>query len=97
MIEAYHVSKTYARGVYALRVAAALFGHNAPQSIAITQTPDGHGGSTSKVTTSELPLDEEADVVRLDNGQYATVTQRENPGVRNGDYVEVRGDHVYAR
>ena len=36
-------------------------------------------------------------VVRLDNGQYATVTQRENPGVRNGDYVEVRGDHVYAR
>ncbi|MEY2160879.1 MULTISPECIES: glycine zipper 2TM domain-containing protein [unclassified Rhodanobacter] len=36
-------------------------------------------------------------VVRLDNGQYATVTQRENPGVRNGDYVEVRGDHVYPR
>ena len=36
-------------------------------------------------------------VVRLDNGQYATVTQRENPGLRNGDYVEVRGDHVYAR
>ncbi len=35
-------------------------------------------------------------VVRLDNGQYATVTQRDNPGVRNGDYVEVRGDHVYA-
>ncbi|MBQ4853962.1 glycine zipper 2TM domain-containing protein [Rhodanobacter sp. B2A1Ga4] len=36
-------------------------------------------------------------VVRLDNGQYATVTQRENPGVRNGDYVEVRGDQVYPR
>lgn len=36
-------------------------------------------------------------VVRLDNGQYATVTQRENPGLRNGDYVEVRGDHVYSR
>ncbi|EIM01293.1 hypothetical protein RHOFW104T7_06800 [Rhodanobacter thiooxydans] len=36
-------------------------------------------------------------VVRLDDGQYATVTQRENPGVRSGDYVEVRGDHVYAR
>ncbi|WEN14075.1 glycine zipper 2TM domain-containing protein [Rhodanobacter sp. AS-Z3] len=36
-------------------------------------------------------------VVRLDNGQYVTVTQRENPGVRNGDYVEVRGDHVYSR
>lgn len=36
-------------------------------------------------------------VVRLDNGQYATVTQRDNPGLRNGDYVEVRGDQVYAR
>jgi outer membrane lipoprotein SlyB len=36
-------------------------------------------------------------VVRLDNGQYATVTQREDPSLRNGDYVEVRGDHVYAR
>lgn len=36
-------------------------------------------------------------VVRLDDGQYATVTQRENPNLRNGDYVEVRGDQVYAR
>ncbi|CAM5226599.1 glycine zipper 2TM domain-containing protein [Rhodanobacter lindaniclasticus] len=36
-------------------------------------------------------------VVRLDDGRYATVTQRENPGLRQGDYVEVRGDHVYAR
>ena len=36
-------------------------------------------------------------VVRLDNGQYATVTQRPNPGVRNGDYVEVRDGLVYAR
>jgi outer membrane lipoprotein SlyB len=36
-------------------------------------------------------------VVRLDNGQYATVTQRDNPGVRNGDYVEVRNNQVYAR
>jgi outer membrane lipoprotein SlyB len=36
-------------------------------------------------------------VVRLDNGQYATVTQREDPGVRNGDYVEVRSGHVYVR
>ncbi|HEY8587148.1 MAG TPA: glycine zipper 2TM domain-containing protein [Rhodanobacter sp.] len=36
-------------------------------------------------------------VVRQDNGQYVTVTQRNNPGVRRGDYVEVRGDHVYAR
>jgi len=36
-------------------------------------------------------------VVRLDDGRYATVTQRENPGLRQGDYVEVRNDHVYAR
>ncbi|NUR23461.1 glycine zipper 2TM domain-containing protein [Frateuria sp.] len=34
--------------------------------------------------------------VRLDNGQYATVTQSEDPGLRVGDYVQVRGDHVYA-
>lgn len=36
-------------------------------------------------------------VVRLDDGRYATVTQRENPDLRQGDYVEVRNDHVYAR
>lgn len=36
-------------------------------------------------------------VVRLDNGQYATVTQRQNPNLRNGDYVEVRDGQVYAR
>lgn len=36
-------------------------------------------------------------VVRLDDGRYATVTQRDDPGVRRGDYVEVRGDQVYAR
>lgn len=36
-------------------------------------------------------------VVRLDDGRYATVTQRDNPGLRRGDYVEVRGDHVYPR
>jgi len=34
--------------------------------------------------------------VRLDNGQYTTVTQREDPGLRVGDYAQVRGDHVYA-
>ena len=36
-------------------------------------------------------------VVRLDDGRYATVTQRENPGLRRGDYVEIRGDRVYPR
>ncbi|HEV2621737.1 MAG TPA: glycine zipper 2TM domain-containing protein [Frateuria sp.] len=34
--------------------------------------------------------------LRLDNGQYATVTQSEDPGLRVGDYAQVRGDHVYA-
>lgn len=34
-------------------------------------------------------------VVRMDNGQYATVTQRDNPGFRSGDYVEIRGNQVY--
>lgn len=36
-------------------------------------------------------------VVRLDDGRYATVTQRENSGFRRGDYVEVSGDHLYRR
>lgn len=35
-------------------------------------------------------------VVRRDDGQYITVTQRQNPGVRNGDYVVVRNGQVYA-
>lgn len=34
-------------------------------------------------------------VVRLDNGQYATVTQREDPQVRIGDYVQIANGHVY--
>lgn len=36
-------------------------------------------------------------VVRMDDGRYATVTQRQNPGVRVGDYVEIRNDQVYPR
>jgi outer membrane lipoprotein SlyB len=36
-------------------------------------------------------------VVQLDDGRYATVTQREPPGVRIGDYVIVQNDHVYLR
>lgn len=35
--------------------------------------------------------------VRLDNGQYVTVTQRDDPGVRRGDYVEINGNRVYQR
>lgn len=35
--------------------------------------------------------------VRLDSGDYTTVTQAEDPRVRQGDYVEVQGGRVYAR
>lgn len=35
--------------------------------------------------------------VRLNDGRHATVTQRDDPRVRVGDYVEVRGDQIYRR
>jgi outer membrane lipoprotein SlyB len=34
-------------------------------------------------------------VVQLNNGQYATVTQRNPPQVQVGDYVMIRGDQVF--
>lgn len=34
-------------------------------------------------------------VVRLDGGQYATVTQRGNPNVRPGDRVQIRNNEVH--
>lgn len=34
-------------------------------------------------------------VVQLQNGQYATVTQRNAPQVRVGDYVMIRNNEVY--
>ncbi len=34
-------------------------------------------------------------VVQLQDGQYATVTQRSPPQVQVGDYVMIRGDQVY--
>lgn len=34
-------------------------------------------------------------LVQLQDGRYATVTQRDRPQVRVGDYVMIRGDHVY--
>ncbi|HEY4092592.1 MAG TPA: glycine zipper 2TM domain-containing protein [Luteibacter sp.] len=33
--------------------------------------------------------------IRLDDGRSAVVTQQEDPQLRRGDYVEIRGDHVY--
>lgn len=35
--------------------------------------------------------------VRLDSGEYTTVTQTEDPRVREGDYVEIQGGRIYAR
>lgn len=36
-------------------------------------------------------------VIRMDNGQYATVTQGPDPQVRNGDYVTIHDAQVYRR
>jgi outer membrane lipoprotein SlyB len=33
--------------------------------------------------------------IRLDDGRSAVVTQVEDPQLRRGDYVQIRGDHVY--
>lgn len=33
--------------------------------------------------------------IRLDDGRYATVTQRENAGLRRGDRVRIEGNSVY--
>lgn len=33
--------------------------------------------------------------VRMDDGDYRTVTQRHNPNVRRGDYVQIRDSKVY--
>jgi outer membrane lipoprotein SlyB len=35
--------------------------------------------------------------IRLDDGRVATVTQREDPQLRRGDYVVIQGDHVFRR
>ncbi|WP_458072048.1 glycine zipper 2TM domain-containing protein [Rhodanobacter sp. BL-MT-08] len=50
----------------------------------IGRNSDGGGGGTAWRI-----------VVRMDNGQYATVTQRENPRVPNGAYVSIHDGHVY--
>ncbi len=36
-------------------------------------------------------------LIRLDNGRLGSVTQREYPNVRGGDYVEIRDGRVYRR
>lgn len=36
-------------------------------------------------------------LIQLDNGRLGSVTQREYPDVRSGDYVEIRDGRVYRR
>ncbi len=36
-------------------------------------------------------------VVRLEDGRYATVTQADDPQIRQGDFVEIRNNRVYRR
>jgi outer membrane lipoprotein SlyB len=54
--------------------------------------PGGQGGSQPADSGAAWRI-----VVRLDNGQYVSVVQRKGPGIRNGDYVELRDGLVYAR
>lgn len=72
-------------GRKAATVAGAVAGGVAGNQIA-KRNADGSGSDVGYQVT-----------VRLDNGQIATVTQRENPGVRSGDYVQISNDHVYLR
>lgn len=52
----------------------------------------------NKVATANSGTDVAWQVtVRLDNGQYVTVTQPEDPRVREGDYVQVQDGRVYPR
>ena len=54
--------------------------------------PGGQGGGQQDASGVAWLI-----VVRLDNGQHASVIQRRSPGIRIGDYVEVREGLVYAR
>lgn len=68
------------KGKTAATVAGAVGGGFAGHAIG---ERSGHGGNGWQI------------VVQLNNGQYATVTQRDPPQVRVGDHVMIRGDHVY--
>lgn len=68
------------RGKTAATVAGAVGGGFAGHAIG---SRSGNGGYAWQV------------VVQLRNGQYATVTQRNPPQVRVGDYAMIRGDQVY--
>jgi hypothetical protein len=68
-------------GVFAMRVASALFGYNAPVPTSIVQKKDSANQWTSTPTPGNLSIDEKADVLWLDNA-YDAVTA--------GSYVLIR-------
>ncbi|EIL97787.1 putative baseplate assembly protein [Rhodanobacter thiooxydans] len=57
------------KGVYALRVAASLFGYNAPKTISLVQTKPGDNGNvtTTSVAEEQAPQHETNDVLSLDS------------------------------
>jgi predicted phage baseplate assembly protein len=76
-------------GVYAMRVAAPLFGYNAPKTITITQAP-GSGTGTTVTTTSyteQTAQDESDGIVSLDNAY---------DGIEAGSYLAIQkpGDNM---
>lgn len=75
--------------VYAMRVAAPLFGYNAPKTITITQAPGSTAGSTVTTTgyTEQTAQDESDGTVSLDNAY---------DGIEVGSYVAIQkpGDNV---
>jgi mRNA-degrading endonuclease toxin of MazEF toxin-antitoxin module len=70
-------------GVYALRLAAPLFGYNAPKTITITQGPGATSGTTNTTTsyTDQMAQHEYAGVVSLDNAY---------DGILAGSYLAIQ-------
>ncbi|KZC15632.1 putative baseplate assembly protein [Rhodanobacter sp. FW510-R12] len=75
--------------VYAMRVAAPLFGYNAPKTITITQAPGSSAGTTVTTTsyTEQTAQDESDGIVSLDNAY---------DGIEAGSYLAIQkpGDNV---
>lgn len=76
-------------GVYAMRVAAPLFGYNAPKTITITQAPGSSAGTTVTTTsyTEQAAQGESDGTVSLDNAY---------DGIEAGSYLAIQkpGDDV---
>ena len=68
-------------GVFALRVAAPLFGYNAPMQVTLTQKPASGGGTTTTSSMTDWTAQEADDVLSLDQA-YDTITA--------GSYVAIQ-------